>query len=42
MSLDNLRKSKLVGMNQGKLDAMKRIRKVRNGEGRLDQAIKVK
>ncbi len=39
---DNKRKSKLVGMNDDKTDAIKRLREARAGGKRLDQAIQVK
>ncbi len=42
MQENNKRKSKLVGMNEGKMEAIKRIREARAGGNRLEQALKVK
>ena len=41
MQDSNKRKSKLVGMNDNKLDAIKNLRDARAGGNRLDQALKV-
>lgn len=41
MNQESKRKSKLVGLNDDKLNAIKKLRQVRNGERRLDQAIDV-
>jgi hypothetical protein len=42
MNQDNKRKSKLVGMNEDKMNAIKKMREVRNGGKRLEQAIEVR
>jgi hypothetical protein len=41
MQDNNKRKSKLVGMNNNKKDAIKRLKEARSGVRRLDQAIQV-
>jgi len=41
MQDNNKRKSKQVGMNEDKLDAIKRLKEARSGVRRLDQAIQV-
>jgi hypothetical protein len=41
MQENNKRKSKIVGMNEDKKDAFKRLREARSGARRLDQAIEV-
>ena len=42
MQENNRRRSKQVGMNEDKMDAMKRLKEARTGGNRLDQAIEVK
>jgi len=41
MNQENKRKSKQYGMDESKLQAIKRLKEARNGGKRLDQAIQV-